>query len=226
VSDASILPARISDGITAPAMEVVQYENQLLQGTFMEASPYRGRPTPEIDVLWGELWDWGAFNVPEEESHQLNMSDAVDWHHTDKEFGGGLAGMSWGYHQLHCLVRTICFREPREKATAAHCGISQDLLRQWSYKDEYHEDRNGLPELLRMKEKIRRDHLGQAAPASAEERNKNHALTALRSLHRSHSHRDDVLQRCHPLSRDGSRTRRTRRSTSSRLLHLEEMSKF
>lgn len=94
------------DERTAPALDAIQYEYQLLQGSFMEPSPYRGRPTPQMDALWERLWDWGAYNVPEHQLRALNKSESVPWHHVDEQFGGGLAGMSWGYHQLHCLVRT------------------------------------------------------------------------------------------------------------------------
>jgi hypothetical protein len=91
---------------TAPALEVVEYEDTLLVGHFIEPSPYRGRPTPEKDALWERLWDWGAFNIPDDQFPLLNKS-GEPWHHVGQEFGGGVAGLSWGYHQIHCLVRTL-----------------------------------------------------------------------------------------------------------------------
>jgi hypothetical protein len=90
--------------ITAPALEAVTYHGETLPGAFHHPSPYRGMPTPEIDSRWEKLWDWGAFNVPEDKIPLLNKSTSTAWHHTDPEFGGGVAGLFWGFHQIHCLV--------------------------------------------------------------------------------------------------------------------------
>ncbi|RYP20474.1 hypothetical protein DL765_002773 [Monosporascus sp. GIB2] len=123
--------------LTAPALEAVAYHDETLPGDFLQPSPYRGTPTPEIDSRWEKLWDWGAFNVPEDKIPLLNKSRSGSWHRTDPKFGGGVAGLFWGFHQIHCL----------------------DLLRQMSYKDEYEKSGRRLPSILRDPEEERRVHL-------------------------------------------------------------------
>ena len=97
-----------ADGVfdmIAPALEAVEYHDETLPGAFLQPSPYRGTPTPDIDARWEKLWDWGAFNVPEDKIPLLNKSTDDPWHHTDPSHGGGVAGLFWGFHQIHCLVR-------------------------------------------------------------------------------------------------------------------------
>ncbi|KAH8587733.1 hypothetical protein B0O99DRAFT_747327 [Bisporella sp. PMI_857] len=120
----------------SPALAAVTYHEETLLGAFLQPSPYRGTPTPEIDSRWEDIWDWGAFNIADDKIHLLNKSRSVKWHHTDPEFGGGVAALSWGFHQIHCL----------------------DLLRQMTYKEEY-ELAGRLPAILRVEEGLRRDHL-------------------------------------------------------------------
>jgi hypothetical protein len=48
----------------------------------------------------------GGFDVPVDKLHLLNKSAEESWQHTPEEFGGGVAAMMWGFHQLHCLVGT------------------------------------------------------------------------------------------------------------------------
>ncbi|KAK7965737.1 Cyclochlorotine biosynthesis protein O [Apiospora aurea] len=120
----------------APALEAVTYHDETLQGEFLQPSPYRGTPTPEIDARWEEIADGNAFNVASDKLHLLNKSSSDPWHHTAPEFGGGVAAQSWGFHQLHCL----------------------NLLRQASYEDEYRQA-GRLPEILRATKEVRRNHL-------------------------------------------------------------------
>ncbi|EXV00379.1 DUF3328 domain protein [Metarhizium robertsii] len=119
------------------SLEAVEYHDETLPGAFLQPSPYRGTPTPDIDARWEKLWDWGAFNVPEDKIPLLNKSTDDPWHHTDPSHGGGVAGLFWGFHQIHCL----------------------DLLRQMSYKEEYEKSGQRLPSILRDPEALRRTHL-------------------------------------------------------------------
>jgi hypothetical protein len=80
-------------------LEAVEYHYETLQGEFLQPSPYRGTPTPEIDFRWEEISDGNAFNVPDDKIHLLNKSSSMPWHHTEPEFGGGIAAQSWGFHQ-------------------------------------------------------------------------------------------------------------------------------
>ena len=50
----------------------------------------------------------------------------------------------------------------RIDSQANDSNILQDLLRQFSYKDEYERAGRGLPAILRAKEKVRREHLGKS----------------------------------------------------------------
>ncbi|RAL00024.1 oxidase ustYa family protein [Aspergillus ibericus CBS 121593] len=120
----------------SPALEAVEYHDETLQGEFMQPSPFRGTPTPEIDARWEEIADGNAFNVASDKIHLLNKSSSEPWHHTDPKFGGGIAAQSWGYHQLHCL----------------------NLLRQASFEEEYRKSER-LPEILRVTKEVRRNHL-------------------------------------------------------------------
>ncbi|GFN21420.1 hypothetical protein AtubIFM55763_010580 [Aspergillus tubingensis] len=123
----------------SPALEAVEYHDETIKGEFMQPSPFRGTPTPELDARWEEIADGNAFNVASDKIHLLNKSISRPWHHTDPIYGGGIAAQSWGSHQLHCL----------------------NILRQATFEDVYRKaDR--LPEILRVTNEVRRNHLGKS----------------------------------------------------------------
>lgn len=41
----------------APAFEAVEYVDVQFQNSFFEESKYRGRPTPELEDAWFDLWN-------------------------------------------------------------------------------------------------------------------------------------------------------------------------
>ncbi|GJP93025.1 DUF3328 domain protein [Aspergillus niger] len=123
----------------SPALEAVEYHDETLQGEFMQPSPFRGTPTPELDARWEEIADGNAFNVDSNKIHLLNKSLSQPWHHTEPIFGGGIAAQSWGSHQLHCL----------------------NILRQVTFEKEYRKA-DQLPDILRVTNEIRRNHLGKS----------------------------------------------------------------
>lgn len=42
---------------TAPAFEAVEYQDVQFQNRFSEKSPYRGKPTRELEKAWLDLWN-------------------------------------------------------------------------------------------------------------------------------------------------------------------------
>lgn len=42
--------------LEAPVFDVVEYENVQFSNTFYQPSPYRGKPTPELEKSWSDLW--------------------------------------------------------------------------------------------------------------------------------------------------------------------------
>ena len=113
----------------APVFDVVEYEDVQFSNTFYQPSPYRGKPTPELEKSWSDLWKSkyiriefmdgtnsevpvGTVDVPLEKLPALNKSIEHNWFYSTN--GGVLAGLEV-FHSLHCL----------------------DMVRQYTYKDEY-----------------------------------------------------------------------------------------
>lgn len=44
-----------TDVLPAPALESVKYQNQIIDSTTYEKSPYSGNPSPEVDKAWNSL---------------------------------------------------------------------------------------------------------------------------------------------------------------------------
>ncbi|KAL2277824.1 hypothetical protein FJTKL_15115 [Diaporthe vaccinii] len=107
--------------VWSPAFEAVEYVDVQFQNSFFEESRYRGRPTPEIERAWFDLWNFGPVNIPVDKLGALNKSKDDDWQRTKPESGGGVIGSLEVFHQIHCL----------------------DFIRQYTYKDEY--DYSTLP---------------------------------------------------------------------------------
>ncbi|KIM96851.1 hypothetical protein OIDMADRAFT_169633 [Oidiodendron maius Zn] len=96
----------------SPVFDVVEYEDVQFSNAFFQPSPYKGPPTPELEKAWSDLWKIGTIDVPYELLPALNKSDDGNWLRSDK--GGILAGLEV-FHSMHCL----------------------DMVRQYTYKDEY-----------------------------------------------------------------------------------------
>ncbi|KAB8276944.1 hypothetical protein BDV30DRAFT_235187 [Aspergillus minisclerotigenes] len=97
----------------SPMLEAVEYEWR----HFHEEAPnkYYGKPNDELEQAWGKLWQYGSTGVPDSKLHLLNKSRAIDWKYLPNELGGGIEAFFEGFHQIHCL----------------------DLVRQYTYRDEY-----------------------------------------------------------------------------------------
>jgi hypothetical protein len=42
--------------LVAPVFDVVEYEDVKFSNNFFQPSPYRGKPTPELEKSWSDLW--------------------------------------------------------------------------------------------------------------------------------------------------------------------------
>ncbi|KAK2058041.1 hypothetical protein LY76DRAFT_616784 [Colletotrichum caudatum] len=93
-------------------MEFLEYteENHLMQ-----PSPYRGKPTPEIEEAWIRLWRVLPIRFPEDKLALLNKTPPERYEHVPESLGGGVKGFVNVFHQLHCL----------------------SFIRQYTYRDEY-----------------------------------------------------------------------------------------
>ncbi|RAK97889.1 oxidase ustYa family protein, partial [Aspergillus ibericus CBS 121593] len=99
----------------APALEAVEYIDVKFQNRFNEHSIYRGKPTPELEQAWLDLWNFAPINIPLEKLSALNKSTTSNWQRAKPEKGGGVIGSLEVFHQIHCL----------------------DLIRQYTYRDQY-----------------------------------------------------------------------------------------
>ncbi|KXH52320.1 hypothetical protein CNYM01_02136 [Colletotrichum nymphaeae SA-01] len=77
---------------TAPVQDVLEYEDVQFDNAFWKTSPYKGRPTPELEAKWKDLW------------YSLNKTShgtsGDSWARTKP--GYLLAGLEV-FHNLHCL---------------------------------------------------------------------------------------------------------------------------
>ena len=97
--------------------DVVEYEDVQFSNTFFQPSPYRGKPTPELEKAWSDLWKSktakriylsalltrgivGVVEVPFEQLPALNKSQDHPWYRSEN--GGVMAGLEV-FHSLHCL---------------------------------------------------------------------------------------------------------------------------
>jgi hypothetical protein len=90
---------------SAPANDVVEWEERVFDDMPGKWSPYFGTPNDAKDELWDRLYTGTGillFN-PEDTSRMPNPSVAVPT--TDGD--GGIYGMEV-FHELHCLVYTHC----------------------------------------------------------------------------------------------------------------------
>ncbi|KAF7933005.1 uncharacterized protein EAE97_008772 [Botrytis byssoidea] len=90
----------------SPLTKHIDYEWLTFENDFFHESVYRGSPTPELEKAWDELWNYGAFNVPEKMVPGFNKS-STGLRRVPEEKGGGVAGLLEGSHQIHCLVGLV-----------------------------------------------------------------------------------------------------------------------
>ncbi|KZL64566.1 hypothetical protein CT0861_06664 [Colletotrichum tofieldiae] len=90
--------------VASPVHDVFEYEDVQFDNAFWKPSPYKGKPTPDLESKWKELWYYGSFGLPDTYLAHLNKSangtDGNAWARTKS--GDLLAGLEV-FHNLHCL---------------------------------------------------------------------------------------------------------------------------
>ncbi|PWI69359.1 hypothetical protein PCL_01006 [Purpureocillium lilacinum] len=94
--------------VWSPAFEAVEYQDVQFQNRFSEKSPYRGKPTRELEKAWLDLWNFGPVNIPLDKLNALNKSSDAGWQRAKMDKGGGVVGSLEGedaffQHVDHCI---------------------------------------------------------------------------------------------------------------------------
>ncbi|UQC90394.1 uncharacterized protein CLUP02_15924 [Colletotrichum lupini] len=90
--------------VLSPVQDILEYEDVQFDNAFWKTSPYKGRPTPELEAKWKDLWYYGSFDLSDEYLPALNKTShgtsGDSWARTKP--GYLLAGLEV-FHNLHCL---------------------------------------------------------------------------------------------------------------------------
>ncbi|KZL82193.1 hypothetical protein CI238_09445 [Colletotrichum incanum] len=90
--------------VASPVHDVFEYEDVQFDNAFWKPSPYKGKPTPDLESKWKDLWYYGSFGLPDTYLAPLNKSangiEGNAWARTKS--GDVLAGLEV-FHNLHCL---------------------------------------------------------------------------------------------------------------------------
>ncbi|KAK1702202.1 uncharacterized protein BDZ83DRAFT_595764 [Colletotrichum acutatum] len=90
--------------VLSPVQDILEYEDVQFDNAFWKTSPYKGRPTPELEAKWKGLWYYGSFDLSDEYLPALNKTShgtgGDPWARTKP--GYLLAGLEV-FHNLHCL---------------------------------------------------------------------------------------------------------------------------
>ncbi|KAI8305827.1 hypothetical protein K4K61_005008 [Colletotrichum sp. SAR11_59] len=109
-------------------MEFVEYTEQ---NHLMQPSPYRGKPTREVEEAWIRLWRVPPIRFPEDKLAALNKSPPEKYERVSKELGGGVKGFLNVFHQLHCLnlVRQYTYRNDYDYSNVTAFRAPEELVR-------------------------------------------------------------------------------------------------
>ncbi|KAJ8133272.1 hypothetical protein O1611_g346 [Lasiodiplodia mahajangana] len=114
----------------SPANEAIKYTKTVsYHGGLHEASPYRGKPRPELDKAWHDLLEHNNIRISKEELQRMNRT-AIELYD-----GSGFFGQLSAYHHLHCLkfIRQVLHPEYYDTNTTdrdEHVDHCIDDLRQ------------------------------------------------------------------------------------------------
>ncbi|KAK1622337.1 hypothetical protein BDP81DRAFT_360924 [Colletotrichum phormii] len=90
--------------VLSPVQDALEFEDVQFDNGFWKSSPYKGRPTPELEARWKDLWYYGSFDLSDEYLPALNKTPhgvgGDSWARTKP--GYLLAGLEV-FHNLHCL---------------------------------------------------------------------------------------------------------------------------
>ncbi|TDZ54060.1 Cyclochlorotine biosynthesis protein O [Colletotrichum trifolii] len=109
-------------------LEFVEYTEQ---NHLMQPSPFRGKPTPEVEEAWIRLWRVPPIRFPEDKLPALNKMPADKYEHVPESLGGGVKGFLNVFHQLHCLnlVRQYTYREDYDYSNVTAFRAPAELVR-------------------------------------------------------------------------------------------------
>lgn len=109
-------------------MEFVEYTEQ---NHLMQPSPYRGKPTREVEEAWTRLWRVPPIRFPEDKLPALNKAPPEKYERVPKELGGGVKGFLNVFHQLHCLnlVRQYTYRNDYDYSNVTAFRAPEELVR-------------------------------------------------------------------------------------------------
>ncbi|KAL8296361.1 hypothetical protein RB597_005778 [Gaeumannomyces tritici] len=118
--------------VPSPLHDVIEFEDVQFDNAFHKPSPYKGRPTKELEERWKDLWYYGSFDLPDSALPGLRKppggTDGHPWARTAS--GGLLAGLEV-FHNLHCLnlVRQYVHRSEWDYSTdPGFSGTEQQIL--------------------------------------------------------------------------------------------------
>ncbi|EQB43626.1 hypothetical protein CGLO_17715 [Colletotrichum gloeosporioides Cg-14] len=109
-------------------MEFIEYTEQ---NHLMQPSPYRGKPTREVEEAWIRLWRVPPIRFPEDKLAALNKAPPEKYERVPKELGGGVKGFLNVFHQLHCLnlVRQYTYRNDYDYSNVTAFRAPEELVR-------------------------------------------------------------------------------------------------
>ncbi|KAI9738891.1 MAG: hypothetical protein M1818_005204 [Claussenomyces sp. TS43310] len=110
----------LNNTYSAPYLEDkdVQFVEFTEENHLMQPSPYRGKPTFEIEDAWVKLWR-------QENMKRLNKTPADMYTHTGDEHGGDILGALNVFHLLHCV--NLFGDIPTEMSTTTAMSQSSEL---------------------------------------------------------------------------------------------------
>ncbi|KAF6832650.1 hypothetical protein CPLU01_06046 [Colletotrichum plurivorum] len=115
----------------SPVHDVLEYEDVQFDNAFWKESPYKGKPTPELEAKWKELWYYGSFDLPDSYLPALNKSaDGIAGDPWAKTASGNLLAGLEVFHNLHCLnlVRQYVHKEEFDYSSDPAFHGSADLV--------------------------------------------------------------------------------------------------
>ncbi|KAJ7696318.1 hypothetical protein B0H17DRAFT_929641, partial [Mycena rosella] len=92
----------------APALEAVEHEVQVYHVGFpSDLSPFQIPPSPALDQMWSELYNYGISRIPKEEAARLPNKT----HPIPNDDGYYIAELDV-FHNLHCLNKVRMALDP------------------------------------------------------------------------------------------------------------------
>ncbi|EME81790.1 uncharacterized protein MYCFIDRAFT_215482 [Pseudocercospora fijiensis CIRAD86] len=110
---------------------VLQYTTFTEENHLMQPSPYRGQPTPDIEMAWKELWRLPRIQFPESKLSALNKTNVDLYTHAAPQYGGGVLAILNVFHELHCLnmIRQYTYRDSYDYSDVTAFRAPEEIVR-------------------------------------------------------------------------------------------------